>query len=154
MLKCTPSAPKRERNARMRFFVPNIFLTVCSACPLLAQSGHCGHHAASLHSGFLRDNFSLLYALSFGVALFAHAASAQYRARFINECGVRLSSVHSTQVLVRLFRPFLGVKRTRPLRCKCPLLTQSGHRAHKRLRYTMMVSRVFTGVFIWPFAGA
>ena len=26
--------------------------------------------------------------------------------------------------------------------------------AHKHLRYTMMISRVSTGVFIWPFAGA
>ena len=63
-------------------------------CLLLTQSGHCGHYAKSLNSGFLRDNFrkdwSLgdktaptssngipSFALSFGVAIFAHAASAQ-----------------------------------------------------------------------------
>jgi hypothetical protein len=40
------------------------------------------------------------------------------------------------------------------LHCEMSAYDPSGYRAHKHLRYTMMVSRVFTGVFIWPFAGA
>ena len=50
--------------------------------------------------------------------------------------------------------PLSGVKRTCLFALQMSAFDPKRTSRTKHLRYTMMVSRVSTGVFIWPFAGA